>query len=203
MRMTMLLLLALSLAFACAVPVQGEPGEPGPQGPAGPKGDKGDTGIQGPPGSPGGSGQLIWRDADGRVAGDGLNLIWVDTSTGYVWHIDRETAQVDLKAHVVIDSWHYWESTDCSGEELVRFHPAETDLPAPRIPFQLSSSSGFRVRTDSAAALLITARSIRDSGCRTMASQVTGSFVALSQMPVVAAAPPTLPFTGPLHIERY
>lgn len=215
MQQRLNLIVVLALALACAFPSgppgdQGAPGAAGPQGlvgPAGPKGDRGDTGIQGPPGSPGGAGQLIWRDAAGNVAGDGLNLLWVDSTSGLVWHIDRETGQVDLTQHTRPASPSYWTSTDCTGTEMVLSDPTQAmggrSLP-PRAPFKIAGETAYRVRADTASIATVVPRSVRDPStpCTQLGGAGTTTLLRLSDL-VAVPNPPTLPFVGPLHVERY
>jgi hypothetical protein len=196
-----------ALALAC-VGAKGDQGEQGPIGPAGPqgfqgvKGDKGDVGIQGLPGSPGGSGQLVWVDSTGAVVGEVREgLLWVESGTGLVWSIDREKSdQVDPAVHhLPANLARYWTGSDCTGEAYLHITPA---LPAPRVPFKLAGETGYRVRTDTSALQPATIVSEEDEfGCR--GRTLTGSFVAMTDVPVVVSTPPTLPFIGALHVERY
>lgn len=216
--------LMIVLGFAaCAFPEgpRGPAGEPGPAGPVGatgpqglqgPKGDRGDTGIQGPPGVPGGAGQLIYRDAAGNVAGDGLDLLWVDTNSGLVWFIDAQSGQVDLSKH----AWptaapttgpgasYYWASTDCTGEQLL----LPEAVPLPRVPVLYSGEAGYRARPDGLMPGSTAAQSRKSAWpspgeCQPYTETVspTRYFRMTDLAPV--PAPPRLPFTAPLHVERY
>jgi hypothetical protein len=200
---TVAVVLAFSLGMGCtgAKGDKGDQGEPGPAGPAGatgPQGIQGDPGIQGPPGSPGGSGQLVWVDPQGRVAGDGLNLLWVEIS-GLVWHISRETGQVDLVRHGALRYDSYWVSGDCTGDELLN-----AVIPEPRVPFRFAGETSFRVRADDAQIMSIAPGSTRDAdGCRAVSGVALQPAIRLAGIPYVAITPPVLPFAGPLHVERY
>lgn len=211
MKNGMMVVLALAAVLGCAFPSgpKGDQGEQGPAGPAGTtgaqglqgsQGPKGDRGDQGPPGAPGGSGQLVWVDSVGTVAGDGLNLLWVDTSSGLVWYIDRDSGQVDLNRHGTIRYDSYWTSADCTGEEFV-----SGSIPEPRIPFRFGSEAAFRVRGDAAQLATITPASAKAPGgsCRTVSGLSQQSVIRASDISAGSATPPNLPFTGPLHIERY
>lgn len=199
-----------TLALGCTFPSgpQGEPGPagadgiPGPQGVQGPKGDKGDTGIQGPPGSPGGAGQLVWVDAStppvilGEVR---EGLLWVDSVAGLVWHVDPQTGQVDIQRHQQERMLSVWESTDCTGEE---FAVPPYPVLLPRTATRFGSDPTYLVRDDSSAFRPLSARSTRDgSTCITIAPAASINVLPRGAFSPVGPAP-SLPFTGPLHIER-
>lgn len=196
----------LVLAMSCTLP-RGEPGEPGPAGPRGADGlqgdrglpgDPGPAGIQGPPGTPGTGSGLRWKDSAGNFAGDGINLIHVD-GAGLLWRIDPETGGVDQGQHT--SAWRdlFWTSTDCSGAAL-----AAPPFPLPRHPFMLAWETTYRVRADSAAAVTALARSYRAApgGPCEPSAKPAGAYLALADLQATSiAAPPALPFTGPLHLE--
>lgn len=205
-------MVAASAAVLGCTGVKGDHGEAGPQGPEGPagpqglqgpKGDRGDTGIQGPPGSPGGSGQLIWVDSVGTVVGEVREgLIWVDSSTGLVWNIDKETGQVDVAKHTL--AWiRFWSAPNCTGTEYLLFLDSG-GFPSPRMPFRLAGETAFRVRSDTSDPVTVTGQSTM--GARSMQCEDTNGaaqpLLSAADAPTTSHQPPTLPFNGPLRVER-
>lgn len=195
--------MALILTLCCTGP-QGAPGSDGQPGPAGAvgaagqQGPKGDTGVQGPPGSPGGSGQLVWVAATGSVAGEVREgLLWVDPSTELIWRIDWKTGQVDINAHTRTgDGTFRWSGPNCTGDELL------TEAPPPREPFRVAGSAQYVVRLDTAMPDSAAESHRTQYGSDCVAQSAAGPFFRLSSFSAVAG-PPALPFTGPLHVERY
>lgn len=210
MRALIIMVFVLALVSGCGMKGdKGEPGLVGPQGAdgrPGPQGPKGDVGTQGPPGAPGGSGQLVWADAAGSIVGEvSEGLRWVALADGMVWHIDPGSGQVDITQH----EWpragtgtptYYWASTDCSGEVLITAEAANL----PREPIRYAGETAFRARPDALQPATVLARSRKalSNPASCDGPDVTGQFFQRSDFTVVPA-PPLLPFTGPLHIERY
>lgn len=193
-------LLMAVLVTGCAGGPGSTVGPMGPAGPAGPqgaKGDRGDVGPQGPPGVPSGSG-YVWRDAVGQYVGQGLELIHVDANNK-LWHVSAETGQVDVNTHRAMKYGDYWESADCTGEPLI-----SGVFPLPRVPFRFSGESSYRVRLDTASLQTLVVRSAMnaDGTCATLAGPLTESFMRAGDVPVTTSSAPTLPFVGPLHVER-
>lgn len=187
----MVVLVGCNGAPGATLGVQGPPGPMGPPGPTGAQGAKGDTGPQGPPGLPSGSG-YVWRDATGLYVGQGLDLIHLD-SDGNVWKIDPESGQVDLGAHTSTQ-FVYWASTDCSGEPLTA---AFTKLP--RLPERLGDGRWY-VRGDTEHLGFYSAGSMRGEGGCQPATNAPVQFMRVRLLPNGA---PSLPYTGPLHVERH
>lgn len=170
----------------------GEKGDPGPQGVSGP------VGPTGPAGDPGGVGGLIWRDKDGQIAGIGADLIYVDPA-GWFWRIDPETGRA---------TWGngspgygiYYVAADCTGEGL--YAPP---LELPGFPFKFNGETNFRARLRTAQFVQATVASIMDSqGCRQLGTPLTHQVMPASGIPQISVtAGPSLPYVGPLHMERY
>jgi hypothetical protein len=205
-------LLLLCLVVGCSTrstPVpgpQGPNGEQGPRGatgatgPAGAQGPQGVAGLDGVDGAPGANGNragLVWRDATGKYAGEGIYLLHVGAD-GLVWNIDPESGQIDKAKHTVNRSDGYWTSNDCTGDELIA-----TALPAPRVPFQFGGETGIRIRPDATAPANFEVRSTLDESVCQSVSPFQIQAIRMSDLPVTGLTFPRLPFKGPLHVERY
>lgn len=137
----------------------------------------------------------VWVDATGReVAAAGA--LWHVDEEGRVYPLDMETGQpADTYANLAMASGY--ERPDCEGPLLVG-HPVP-----PRVPFSLGDGLGYRVRVDAEGSGPAAFRS------RRLPSGECQEYQVPQERDVTFPAPapslpglPTLPFLGPLHVER-
>lgn len=192
----------VAVMLACVAP-QGEPGPMGPSGPAGamgPAGERGSIGPEGPvgpTGAPGGTGAVIWRDAEGRIAGIGDLLIYFDPA-GRIWRINKESGRAEPS---VTNPGYgvYFATTNCTGEAFYA-SPAEE----PGYPFKYMEDPSYRMRLPTAKYIQMDAGSIlKPEGCQQLTPPLNYQLMPESGVPLISVtAPPVLPFVGPLHMER-
>lgn len=91
-----------------------------------------------------------------------------------------------------------YEATGCAGSLLIAY-PMQ-----PRMPFSLGEGKGYRVRGDRDFGRAVTFRSVRqsDGACVDVKEPRPAGFPAFEVSEPSLEALPTLPFKGPLHVER-
>jgi hypothetical protein len=176
--------------------IKPDPGPAGPQGLQGLQGPQGPTGPQGPAVK-----SLMYYDATGSLVGP-VNptgqALYVDDS-GLLWNVSAAGGSLSVPSLTLTA---YYESTDCSGPAFINANAA---LPLPRVPFISGSNGILYVVPDTGMTSIggVVAQSmggLGSGGCGQATNTITG--FAVSQMtPSSVLTAPTLPFTGPLHLE--
>lgn len=137
----------------------------------------------------------VWVDATGReVAAAGA--LWHVDEAGRVYYLDPETGQpADTYGNLGMASGY--ERPDCEGPLLVG-HPVP-----PRVPFALGDGLGYRVRADDERGAPASFRSRRlPSGACQEYQVPQDRGMAFEAPPPTLPGLPTLPYLGPLHMER-
>lgn len=137
----------------------------------------------------------VWVDATGREVAP-AGALWHVDEEGRVFPLDVETGQpADTYGNLAMASGY--ERADCQGPLLVG-----QPVP-PRVPFSLGDGLGYRVRQDTDRGAPATFRS------RRLPSGECQEYAVPQQRPMAFEAPPpslpglpTLPYLGPLHVER-
>lgn len=155
---------------------------------AGKMGEKGEQGVQGQAGTA----KVVCKDATGTLVSESPDCLYVDV-TGVQWRVDTETGKPVSGALTTI----YYVGSDCSGDGYV------SPPPPPRIAFQLTGETTFRVRPDTLASALSPALSGQkeSNGCSTT---LGGKHLSVKLQDILNTTPltaPTLTFVAPLHLE--
>lgn len=137
----------------------------------------------------------VWVDATGREVAPAGALWHVDWE-GRVYYLSPETGQpLDLYDNLAAHAGY--ERADCEGPLLVGH------LVPPRMPFSLGDGRGYRVRPDDArtAPASFQSRLLPSGECEVYAIPQDRP-AAFEAPPPSLPGLPTLPYLGPLHVER-